>query len=310
MRIPFNKPFLAGRELDYIRHAVESGRISGGGEFTRKCQDFFEVTFGLRRCLLTTSCTDALEMAALLCRIEPGDEVIVPSYTFVSTANAFALRGAKIVFADSEGDRPHVSAESVAELITNRTKAVVVVHYAGVACDMKAVLETTRGKGITLIEDAAQAVCSHYCGRPLGGLGDLGAFSFHETKNVIAGEGGMIVVSNKDMRARAEVLWEKGTNRAAFSRGETKKYEWIDLGSSYLPSELTAAFLFAQLERLDWIQSRRLQLWNAYWAGLQDLETSGCLELPRVPDYATNNGHLFSLVLRNRGERDDLLGFL
>lgn len=278
MLIPFNKPFLTGRELDYIREAVALGKISGNGEFTRRCQEFFEQRYGFQKCLLTTSCTDALEMAAILLDIQPGDEVILPSFTFVSSANAFVLRGAKIVFVDSQSDYPNLDANHLEELITPKTKAIVVVHYGGVACDMDEIMAIANRHGLIVVEDAAQAIDSFYKGKALGGIGQLGCFSFHETKNIQCGEGGMLVINDLAFVKRAEIIWEKGTNRAAFFRGEIDKYGWVDVGSSFLPSEVTSAFLLAQLENLDTIQDRRTQIWNDYHRCL----TLG--ELPQLLD--------------------------
>lgn len=308
--IPFNKPFLIGRELDYIRAAVESLQLSGNGQFTAKCHRFFEERQGFAKVLLTSSCTDALEMAALLLEISPGDEVIVPSYTFVSCANAFVLRGASIVFADSCTDNPNVDPQSIEAMITPRTKAIVVVHYAGVSCDMDAIAAIAERHGVAVIEDAAHAIDSFNRGRRLGSLGALGTFSFHETKNVIAGEGGMLAVNRPEYRARAEILWEKGTNRAAFARGDVNKYNWVDIGSSFLPSEIVSAFLFAQLEHIEQIQRKRVALWRQYRELLAPLAERGLCELPQIPSYATVNGHLFYLVARNAAERDELLEYL
>ncbi len=269
-KIPFNKPYLTGLELDYIKEAVNLGKISGNGEFTRRCQEFFENQYGFQKCLLTTSCTDALEMAAILLDIKPGDEVIIPSFTFVSTANAFVLRGAKIVFVDSRSDHPGMDETKVEELITLKTKAIVAVHYAGVACEMDVLMEIAQRHGIFVVEDAAQAIDSYYKGKPLGGIGHLAAFSFHETKNIQCGEGGMLVINDPQFIKRAEIIWEKGTDRAAFFRGEVNKYGWVDVGSSFLPSEVTAAFLFAQLENLDKIQERRKAIWEDYFGVFKD----------------------------------------
>ena len=269
-KIPFNKPYLTGLELDYIREAVNLGKISGNGEFTSRCQEFFEHRYGFQKCLLTTSCTDALEMAAILLDIKPGDEVIMPSFTFVSTANAFVLRGAKIVFVDSRPDHPGMDETKVEELITPNTKAIVAVHYAGVACEMDILMELAERHGLFVVEDAAQAIDSFYKGKPLGGIGHLAAFSFHETKNIQCGEGGMLVINDPQFIKRAEIIWEKGTDRAAFFRGEVNKYGWVDIGSSFLPSEVTAAFLFAQLENLDKIQERRKEIWEDYFGVFND----------------------------------------
>ncbi len=308
--IPFNKPYLSGNELQYIGEAVQSGKISGNGIFTKKSQQFFEEKYGFRRCLLTTSCTDALEMAAILCDIQVGDEVIVPSYTFVSTANAFVLRGAKIIFADSSAKNPNLDADKLLGLITPKTKAIVVVHYAGIACDMDKIMSIAEANNLFVIEDAAQAVDSFYKGRPLGSIGHLSAFSFHETKNIISGEGGMLVINDERFEKRAEIIWEKGTNRSAFWRGEVDKYNWVDIGSSFLPSEVVAAYLYAQLENLEKIQTRRKQIWEKYYEAFTDLEQSGKLKLPVVPNYATNNAHMFYLLTDSIEQRDALIGFL
>ena len=260
--IPFNKPYLTGKETQYIIEAVNSGKISGNGMFTQKCQTFFEKNFGFKKALLTTSCTDALEMCAMLANVNQGDEVIVPSYTFVSTALAFVRQGAEIVFADSCADNPNIDADEIEQLITKKTKAIVVVHYAGISCDMDKIMLLAKKHNLIVIEDAAQAIDSYYNGKPLGSIGHLAAFSFHETKNIISGEGGMLTINDDRFINRAEVIWEKGTNRASFFRGEIEKYNWVDTGSSFLPSEVTAAFLFAQLENLEAIQTKRKKIWN------------------------------------------------
>jgi len=308
--IPFNKPYLSGKETDYIREATLSGKISGDGMFTKRCHQYFEQRYDFHKCLLTTSCTDALEMAAILLNIQPGDEVIMPSFTFVSTANAFVLRGARIVFADSEAHTPNLDACRLESLITVRTKAIVVVHYAGMACDMDPIMALARKHGLYIVEDAAQAIDSFYKGRPLGSIGHLAAFSFHETKNIISGEGGMLVINDAQFDQRAEIIREKGTNRSAFFRGEVDKYGWVDIGSSFLPSEIIAAFLFAQLENLDRIQQRRKAIWQQYDAGLGKLAQQGWLSLPQVPAYATNNGHLYYVVCRNLSERARLIEYM
>lgn len=306
--IDFNRPHMTGNELEYIRRAVEDfKRISGNGVFTKRCQQFFEHRYGFKKCLLTTSCTDALEMAAILCDIQPGDEVIVPSYTFVSSALAFVRAGAKIVFADSIGRNPNIDAERIEDLITPRTKAIVPVHYAGVACDMDRIMEIANRHGILVVEDAAQAIDSYFKGRPLGSIGHLAAFSFHETKNIISGEGGMLVVNDERFTRRAEIVWEKGTNRAEFFRGEVNKYGWCDTGSSFLPSEVIAAFLWAQLEQLDKIQEKRKSLWNHYFELLKPLADAGRFRLPDIPEYATNNAHMFYLVCNSLEERTELI---
>ena len=307
--IPFNKPYFSGLETKYIEEAVRSGKISGDGLFTRRCHAYFEQELGFSKALLTTSCTDALEMAALLLDLQPGDEVIVPSYTFVSTANAFVLRGATIVFADSTARSPNLDADSLAALVTPRTRAIVPVHYAGIACDMGTVLAVADQHGLVVVEDAAQAIDSYYQGRPLGTLGALGAFSFHETKNIISGEGGLLAVNDPRYGLRAEIIREKGTNRSAFFRGEIDKYSWVDVGSSFLPSDIIAAYLWAQLEHLVAIQARRLAIWQRYAEALAPLQVLG-IGLPYLPPYATNNGHAFHLVTRNLPERTALIDAL
>lgn len=311
-KTPFNKPYLTGDELNYIELAAKSGKLSGNGQYTQKCQRFFEQHYGFKKCFLTTSCTDALEMAALLIDIQPGDEVIVPSYTFVSTANAFSLRRAKLIFADSRGDHPGIDETLLESLITPKTKAIVPVHYAGVACDMDLIMGLAEKYKLIVIEDAAHAIDSFYINKKgekkaLGSIGHLAAFSFHETKNIISGEGGMLVVNDQKFAERAEIIWEKGTNRSAFFRGEVDKYNWVDIGSSFLPSEITAAFLWAQLEHLEKIQKRRIEIWNLYYEKLQHLNKDSNIELPVVPNYATNNGHMFYIVSENNAQRSLLI---
>lgn len=309
--IPFNKPFLTGKEAHYLYQAVYSGKISGNGIYTKKCQGFFENRYGFRKCLMTTSGTDALEMAAILCDIKPGDEVIVPSYTFVSSALAFVRQGANIVFADSGESNPNIDVSKIEGLITEKTRVIVPVHYAGVACDMDKIMEIAQRHNLLVVEDAAQAIDSHHNGKPLGGIGDLGCFSFHETKNITSGgEGGLLVVNNEQFIRRAEIVWEKGTNRAEFFRGMVNKYGWVDTGSSFLPPEIVSAFLYAQLENLDVIQERRKVIWKYYYDGLSDLATAGCFSLPFIPGFATNNAHMFYLVCRNYEERTKLISFL
>lgn len=302
--VPFNKPHLTGKEAHYMYQAVYNGKLSGNGEFTKKCQTFLEARYGFKKCLLTTSCTDALEMAAILCDIKPGDEVIIPSYTFVSTALAFVRQGAKIVFADSMERNPNIDAELIESLITPKTKVIVPVHYAGVACDMDRIMEIADKHNLLVVEDAAQAIDSYYKGRPLGSIGHLAAFSFHETKNIIAGEGGLLAINDERFIRRAEIIWEKGTNRAEFFRGEVNKYGWVDVGSSFLPSEVIAAFLWAQLENIDEIQTKRKELWQTYYDALQGQTR---YQLPDIPDYATNNAHMFYLVCKSLEERTELI---
>jgi len=308
--IPFNKPYLTGKEMHYMYQAVYSGKISGNGIFTKKCHQFFEEKFGFKKCLLTTSCTDALEMAAILCNIEPGDEVIIPSYTFVSSALAFVRQGAKIVFADSYSNNPNIDASTIEPLITPRTKVIVPVHYGGVACDMDTIMSLADKYNLFVVEDAAQAIDSYYKGKPLGGIGHLGCFSFHETKNIISGEGGMLTINDERFVRRSEIIWEKGTNRSEFFRGEVNKYGWVDLGSSFLPSEIISGFLYAQLENLDMIQNKRKHIWNEYYNNLKLLEDTGKLMLPKIPDYATNNAHLFYIVTNSLEDRNELIVYL
>jgi dTDP-4-amino-4,6-dideoxygalactose transaminase len=312
--ISFNKPYFTGKETQYIEQAVMSGKISGNGMFTQKCHKFFEERYGFSKCLLTTSCTDALEMAAILLEIQPGDEVIMPSYTFVSTANAFVLRGAHIVFADSRKDHPGIDEDSIEALITSRTKAIIPVHYAGIACDMDKIMHIACRYNLFVVEDAAHAIDSYYTGKngkkqALGSIGHLAAFSFHETKNIISGEGGMLVINDPMFEKRAEIIWEKGTNRAAFFRGEVNKYGWVDLGSSFLPSEIIAAFLWAQIENLDDIQNKRKAIWHQYYQGLQTSGGSN-YRVPVIPDFASNNAHMFYLVFKDMTVRSSLINKL
>ena len=316
--INFNQPHLTGKEAHYMYEAVYAGKLSGNGTFTKRCQARFEERYGFRKTLLTTSGTDALEMCAMLCDLKPGDEVIVPSYTFVSTALAFLREGAKVVFADSMTRNPNIDAETLEALITPRTKVIVPVHYAGVACDMNAIMSIAEKHNLLVVEDAAQAIDSYYTPhtiystpRPLGSIGHLAAFSFHETKNITAGgEGGLLVVNDERFVRRAEIIWEKGTNRAEFFRGEVNKYGWVDMGSSFLPSEVNAAFLWAQLENLDEIQSKRKKLWDTYHERLLPLARKGCFTLPDIPDYATNNAHMFYLVLPSLEARTAFIKYL
>ena len=315
--IPFNKPYLTGKEMQYIEDAVKSGKISGNGFFTKKCQEFFEKEFGFKKTLLTTSCTDGLEMAAILADIKEGDEVIVPSFTFVSTALAFVRQGADIVFADSYSDNPNIDADQIEALITEKTKAIVVVHYAGVACDMDKIMSIANKHGIIVIEDAAQAIDSYYISKDgtkkaLGSIGHLSAFSFHETKNIISGEGGMLCINDDRFIQRAEIIWEKGTNRSQFFRGEVDKYSWVDTGSSFLPSEIISAFLWAQIENMRDIQDKRIKIWNRYYEGLSSFEPVSIKKpkLPLVPEYTTNNAHMFYLVCDNVDDRTKFIQHL
>ena len=309
--INFNKPHLTGKEAHYMYQAVFNCKLSGNGDFTKKCQSFFEQRYGYKKAILTTSGSDALEMAAILCNINPGDEVIVPSYTFVSSALAFVRERAKIVFADSCANNPNIDPDKLEELITPKTKAIVVVHYAGIACDMDKIMDIAHRHGVLVVEDNAQGLDSFYKGRPLGSIGDLGCISFHETKNITAGgEGGLLIVNDEQYTRRAEIIWEKGTNRAEFFRGMVNKYGWVDTGSSFLPSEVNAAFLLAQLEELDTIQNRRKMLWDIYHEELAPLAVKGYFTLPDSPGYATNNAHMFYIVCRNIDERSALISFL
>lgn len=308
--IPFNKPYLTGKEMHYMYQAVYSGKISGNGLFTQKCQAYFEKEFGFRKALLTTSCTDALEMSAMLADIQPGDEVIVPSYTFVSTALAFVRQGAKIIFADSSSANPNIDASQLEALITPKTKAIVPVHYAGIACDMGRIMDIATRHNLLVIEDAAQAIDSYYKGKALGSIGHLAAFSFHETKNINSGEGGLLAINDPQLVSRAEILWEKGTNRSDFSRGVVSKYEWVDTGSSFLPSEIIAAYLYAQIEHLQDIQSRRKEVWNMYQAGLSSWSAANGVSLPNIPEYATNNAHMFYIICKDGAQRARLIEHL
>jgi len=314
--IPFNKPYLTGKEIRYIEEAVRFGKLSGNGEFTKKCQQFFEGKYGFKKCLLTTSCTDALEMCAILADVQESDEVIVPSYTFVSTALGFVRQGAKMVFADSQSSHPNIDADRIEVLITKRTKAIVITHYAGMSCDMAKIIDIAGKYNLLIIEDAAQAIDSFYLSpktdqrKPLGSIGHLSAFSFHETKNIISGEGGMLAINDERFIHRAEIIWEKGTNRAEFFRGEVNKYGWVDIGSSFLPSEIIAAFLWAQIEHMENIQTKRKQIWNAYYDCLKPLADKGMFQLPEIPEYATNNAHMFYIVCNTLEERTALIEHL
>lgn len=308
--IPFNKPYLSGNELKYIKEAVESGKISGDGIFTKRCSSFLEKRYGFKKVLLTTSCTDALEMAAILLNIKEGDEIIIPSYTFVSTANAFILRGAKVIFVDSEKNTPNLDVEAIESLITPRTKAIVPVHYAGISCEMDKIAQLAKKYNLFIVEDAAQAIDSYYAKKPLGSFGHLATFSFHETKNIISGEGGALIINDEQLIERAEIIREKGTNRSKFFRGEIDKYGWIDIGSSFLPSDIVAAFLYAQLENIDSIQKKRNELWNTYFDGLKGLQEQHKLNLPYLPSYASNNAHMFYLTCKSLEERTSLINYL
>lgn len=297
MRVPFNRPFMTGRELTYISQAHANSHLSGDGPFTKRCHLWLEQNTGAAKALLTQSCTAALEMAALLLDLQPGDEVIMPSFTFVSTANAFVLRGAVPVFVDIREDTLNIDETQIEAAITTRTKAICVVHYAGVSCDMDAILSVADKHGLAVIEDAAQGLMSTYKGRPLGSMGLLGALSFHETKNVISGEGGALLVNDQALSERAEIIREKGTNRSRFFRGQVDKYTWVDVGSSYLPGEIVSAFLAAQLEEAESITRRRLALWDRYHAWAEPLEREGRLRRPIVPAACEHNAHMYYLLL-------------
>lgn len=310
MKIPFNKPWFTGKEIQNITSAASFGHISGNGLYTKKCHAFFEDTYGFKKTFLTTSCTDALEMAALLLDIKDGDEIIMPSYTYVSTTSPFILRGAKIVFADSLDDHPNIDLDNIEDLITEKTKILVVMHYGGIAVDMEKALSICNKYNLILIEDAAHAIQSYYKGKPLGSFGHMSTFSFHETKNISSGEGGLLVVNDEKFIGRAEIIWEKGTNRSAFSRGDVDKYEWVDLGSSYSPSEIIAAFLFAQLTHIEDIQKTRNTIWERYYLNLLPIAEKGLFQIIKIPDFATNNGHLFYILTKSKKQRDELLDFL
>lgn len=307
--IPFNKPYFSGRELKYLEEVCHSTTMSGNGDFTKKCHTFFEQKYGFKKCLLATSGTDALEMCAMLCDLKPGDEVIVPSYTFVSTALAFLREGAKVVFADSSDENPNMEVEQIEPLINEKTKVIAVVHYAGVACDMDKIMALAEKHNLLVVEDAAHCIDSYYKGRPLGSIGHLGAFSFHETKNISSGEGGMCVINDERFVRRAEIIWEKGTNRAEFYRGMVNKYGWCDMGSSFLPSEFNAAYLWAQLEQLDDIQGKRKHIWNRYFERLNG-KIGEEVKMPYIPEYATNNAHMFYLLCPSLEYRSALMKFL
>ncbi|MFA6813676.1 MAG: dTDP-4-amino-4,6-dideoxygalactose transaminase [Bacteroidaceae bacterium] len=305
--IPFNKPHLTGYEIKFLNQCLRLGKLSGNGDFTKKCEQFFEKKIGALKCLLTTSCTDALEMCAILADIKPDDEVIVPSYTFVSSALAFVRQGATIIYADSMKNSPDIDVDKIEPIITPKTKAIVVVHYGGIACDMDKIMALADKYHLIVIEDAAQSIDSFYKGRPLGSIGHLAAFSFHETKNIQCGEGGLLAINDKRFIKRSEIIWEKGTNRAEFFRGEINKYGWVDTGSSFLPTEYVAAFLWGQLQCFDQIQSRRKDIWNRYYDGLKDIRN---IEVAQIPDYATNNAHLFYLICASLDKRTQLISFL
>ena len=308
--IRFNVPPFTGKEMDYIRQAVENQKICGDGEFTRKCSEWIDERTGTRKCLLTTSCTHATELAALLARIQPGDEVIMPSYTFVSTADAFVLRGAVPVFVDIRPDTMNIDETLIEAAVTEKTKAVVPVHYAGVGCEMDTIMDIAARHHLYVIEDAAQGIMASYKGKPLGAIGDFGCFSFHETKNYSMGEGGALLIQHEKDIEDAEIFREKGTDRSKYYRGQVDKYRWQNYGSSYLPSELNAAYLYAQLEMADAINEERLNLWNQYWRELEPLAEAGRIELPFIPDYCVQNGHMFYIKNADLEERAALIDFL
>lgn len=305
--IDFNRPAFLGRETEYIRQAVANGKLCGDGDFTKKCSQWMKDELATRYSLLTTSCTHALEMAAYLSGIEPGDEVIMPSYTFVSTADAFVLRGAKIVFVDIRPDTMNIDENLIESAITEKTKAIVPVHYAGVACEMDKITDIAKKYGLKVVEDAAQGVHAYYKGRALGTIGDFGCFSFHETKNYIMGEGGALLFQKDEYLEKAEILREKGTDRSKFFRGQVDKYTWVDYGSSYLPSELNAAYLFAQLEQADRIDRHRMAIWDLYYEKLEDLERAGYIERPFVPDHVRHNAHMFYIKVKDLDTRTRLI---
>lgn len=300
----FNIPYLSGKEKEYVSQAIDNRNISGDGAFTKKCQDWFEKKFEFKKAFLTTSCTDALEMAAILLNIKAGDEVIVPSFTFVSTANAFLLRGARIVFADSCSDSPNMDADKLESLITKNTKVILVMHYAGFACDMEKIMALVNKHNLYVVEDAALALGSNYKGKPLGSFGHLSAFSFHETKNISCGEGGMLVVNDEQFIKRAEIIREKGTNRSAFFRGEVDKYGWTDIGSSFLPSDMLAAYLYAQLEAFDVIQNSRMKIWNLYYEGLKENKNI------TLPPSKEHNASIFYFTCKSLEDRTKLIAHL
>jgi dTDP-4-amino-4,6-dideoxygalactose transaminase len=308
--IPFNKPYMTGRELWYIAQAHANGHLAGDGMFTKKCHAWLEVRAGVHKALLTHSCTAALEMAAILADIQPGDEVIMPSYTFVSTANAFVLRGGVPVFVDIRSDTLNIDETLIEAAITSRTKAIVPVHYAGVACEMDAIMDIASRHNLLVIEDAAQGIMSTYKGKPLGSIGHLGAYSFHETKNIISGEGGALLINDKLFAERAEVIREKGTNRSQFFRGQVDKYTWVDVGSSYLPGEVIAAFLWAQMEDAQNITAERIAIWHQYHEAFEPLELTGKLRRPIIPDGCIHNAHMYYILLDSLETRSRLIGHL
>jgi len=310
LKIPFNKPMVTGKESEYIHEVIKNLKVCGDGAFTHKCHNWMEKTLNCQKALLTTSCTHALEMAAILADIQPGDEVIMPSYTFVSTANAFVLRGAKIVFVDIRPDTMNMDERLVEDAITEKTRVIVPVHYAGVACEMDAIMDIADRYDLLVIEDAAQAVMSRYKGRYLGTIGDMGCYSFHETKNYTCGEGGALIINNERFIGRAEIIREKGTNRSAFYRGQVDKYTWVDIGSSYLPSELNAACLYAQLEMAEEIKNDRMAIWQRYYNDLVSFAEQGIIEIPYVPTDCYHNAHMFYVKVKDLEERSRLISYM
>jgi dTDP-4-amino-4,6-dideoxygalactose transaminase len=310
LTVPFNKVLTSNLELEYIREAIASGRTSGDGQFTKLCKTWLEQQTGCESALITHSCTAALEMAAILADIQPGDEVIMPSYTFVSTANAFVLRGAVPVFVDIRPDTFNLDESKIAAAITSKTKAIAPVHYAGVSCEMDVIKAIADNHNLIIIEDAAQAICTQYKGKPVGSMGHMAALSFHETKNIVSGEGGALLINDPQLLERAEIIREKGTNRSQFFRGEVDKYTWVDVGSSYLPSDIIAAFLWAQLEQSDYILQRRLDIWNYYHEQFMELEALGLVRRPMVPEHCQQNGHIYSLLLKDLETRTALMADL
>ena len=307
INIPFNSPYLTGKELIYLQESLKSGNIVGNAGFTRKCEELLEKSFGAKKILLTNSCTDALEMASLLTGLKPGDEVLVPSFTFVSTVNAFILRGARPVFVDIREDTLNIDETKIDEKITEKTKAIFPVHYAGVSCEMDAITDTAKRNNLFVVEDAAQGVNSKYNGQYLGTIGDIGTYSFHGTKNYTCGEGGAIVINNNNFIERSEIIREKGTNKSKFLRGEIDKYTWVDIGSSYLVSDMLAAFLLAQLEKLDEISKKRKEIFDYYYENLEELQTAGELKLPSVPGNCETNYHLFYVILNSEDKRNNII---
>ncbi|MFK7784708.1 MAG: dTDP-4-amino-4,6-dideoxygalactose transaminase [Crocinitomicaceae bacterium] len=307
--IPFNKPFLTGKESQLIEEAMSLGRLAGNGSFTHKCHEKLSTEYGLKNCFLTSSATAALEMAALLVDLQPGHEVILPSFTFVSTATPFALRRAKLIFADSQGEHPNVSLSELKRLITDKTKVIVTMHYAGMACEMDEIMKLADDHGIIVIEDAAHCIGARYKDRTLGTIGHLAAFSFHETKNISSGQGGLLVVNDANFQDRAEMVWDRGTNRKDFNLGKVDSYSWYDHGSNFYPSEITAAFLLAQLEERAFIEESRKRIWDSYFEGLKVLSSQG-FRLPNIADYQTNNHHIFYLICPSKEQRDGLIEYL